>query len=257
MTIPELESRYNSLLAACKRPSLYDIIESLEAMGLTPSDLPLEESVWPSRAIPLRRAIENLMCDALMQTDKLRKQEEELPKPSKPKKNRLAESRKSLTEGLAAIAAKNDQMIAEAEAKWAARDSVPPLAEPENLVTVTETNSDLSASDAPANELAQALVPTPALEQPQPKRTRGRPASGERAMTAAEKQAAYRERQKQKKVTVTFDRDDANELLTYLTGIATDFTYPLDKQLAVRLRDACQAAWVGQLIPSVTSSEDR
>ena len=53
------------------------------------------------------------------------------------------------------------------------------------------------------------LIPTPAK--------RGRPRTG-RAMTAAEKQAAYRVRRAANVVTVTFNREDINALQTLINA---------------------------------------
>ncbi|HGY5236032.1 TPA: hypothetical protein ACNV64_000629 [Aeromonas salmonicida subsp. pectinolytica] len=270
--IAQLRVRYNSLLAAIKKDNIFDMIDALEVLGLTPSDLPLEDPVWPRRPIPLRRAIESLMIEADMTADKLEKEAVALP-PRPPKKPVVyPDSSKQLHEAMKELNAKNATMIAEVLANRSSSNPVTVLAESSSEVTVTKrkpapkkpkakpsvtvTEMHPKPENIPVAELVtvteSALVPV----QAKPKRSRGRPTAGERAMTPAEKQAAYRTRLKQKKVTVTFDRSDADELLTYLTAIAADMTYPLEKQLAVRLRDACQSAWVGQLIPRATSSEE-
>lgn len=252
--IAQLRARYNSLLAAIKKDNIFDMIEALEALGLTPSDLPLEEPVWPRRPIPLRRAIEALMIEADMTADKLEKEAVALP-PRPPKKPVVyPDSSKQLHEAMKKLNAQNAAMVAEVLAHRSSSNPVTVLAEPSSGVTVTKMYQE--PEHIPAVELVTVTKDAPLSEQAKPKRSRGRPTAGERAMTPAEKQAAYRARLKQKKVTVTFDRSDADELLTYLTAIAADMTYPLDKQLTVRLRDACQSAWVGQLIPRATSSEE-
>lgn len=268
--IAQLRTRYNSLLAAIKKDNIFDMIEALEALGLTPSDLPLEEPVWPRRPIPLRRAIEALMIEADMTADKLEKEAVALP-PRPPKKPVVCpDSSKQLHEAMKELTARNTAMISEVLSRRSSSNPVTVLAEPSSEVTVTKrkpapkklkVNNSVTVTEMsqeseciPVVELVTVTKDTSLSEHAKPKRSRGRPTAGERAMTPAEKQAAYRARLKQKKVTVTFDRSDADELLTYLTAIAADMTYPLDKQLAVRLRDACQSAWVGQLIPSATSS---
>ncbi|WP_270817342.1 hypothetical protein [Aeromonas sp. Y318-3] len=272
--IADLRARYNSLLAAIKQPDLYGIIESLEALGMTPADLPLDEPVWPSRAIPLRRAIEALMIEADMEADKLEKELVSLPpKPSKkPSLISVPDSAKVLSDGIKQINAKNDKMIADTLARRSSLAPVTALAEPQTEVTVTKrkapTKKPKQEALATVTETIQESQPVepvelvtvtqvePQPEQAKPKRPRGRPTLGDRPMTSAEKQAAYRARHKMKKVTVTFDRSDADELLTYLTAVASGITFPLDKQLATRLRDACQSAWVGQLVSDATSSTD-
>ena len=270
--IAQLRARYNSLLAAIKKDNIFDMIEALEALGLTPSDLPLEEPVWPRRPLPLRRAIEALMIEADMTADKLEKEAVALP-PRPPKKPVVyPDSSKQLHEAMKKLNAQNAAMVAEVLAHRSSSNPVTVLAEPSSGVTVTKrkpttkkpkgnhsvtvTKMYQEPEHIPAVELVTVTKDAPLSEQAKPKRSRGRPTAGERAMTPAEKQAAYRARLEQKKVPVTFDRSDADELLTYLTAIAADMTYPLDKQLTVRLRDACQSAWVGQHIPRATSSEE-
>ncbi|PTT46458.1 hypothetical protein [Aeromonas sp. HMWF016] len=270
--IAQLRVRYNSLLAAIKKDNIFDMIEALEALGLTPADLPLEELVWPRRPIPLRRAIEALMIEADMTADKLEKEAVALP-PRPPKKPIVfPDASKLLHHGLRQIEAKNAAMIADVLTKRSSDNPVGALAMPlpevivtkmtsptsptktQNLATVTE--KDQRADSIPNLDLETVTKTTSKPEQAKPKRPRGRPSSGERAMTPAEKQAAYRARQKMKKVTVTFDRTDADELLTYLTAVAGDISYPLDKQLALRLRDACQSAWVSQRVPQTEFSDE-
>ena len=62
------------------------------------------------------------------------------------------------------------------------------------------------------------LLPTP--------KKRGRPATG-RAMTPAQKQAAYRQRQAEKTVTVTFNKEDIPTLKLILANPA-DLNLPAD-----------------------------
>lgn len=71
---------------------------------------------------------------------------------------------------------------------------------------------------------------------PKPKSNRGRNPVGLRAMTDAEKQAAYRKRQAEKKVTVTFDRDDINTLKRLIGN--PDSSLNFDKSAIERLAEA-------------------
>ena len=67
------------------------------------------------------------------------------------------------------------------------------------------------------------------------KAKRGRPSTG-RAMTAAEKQAAYRARQAELVVTVTFNREDINTLKRLIAN--PDLSLGLDKAAIERLMEA-------------------
>lgn len=69
---------------------------------------------------------------------------------------------------------------------------------------------------APKNGPSFELV-TVTQNQPEEKRGRGRPATG-KALTPAQKQAAYRARQAEKTVTVTFNRSDLATLKTLLAN---------------------------------------
>ncbi|MCT7948059.1 MAG: hypothetical protein ACRCT7_04280 [Shewanella sp.] len=64
---------------------------------------------------------------------------------------------------------------------------------------------------------------------------RGRPSTG-RAMTPAEKQAAYRARQAELVVTVTFNREDINTLKRLIAN--PDLSLGLDKAAIERLMEA-------------------
>lgn len=75
---------------------------------------------------------------------------------------------------------------------------------------------------------------------------RGRPPTG-KALSPAAKQAAYRERQRQKTVTVTLNRPDCGELDTFLLNLREGRTSSLAPEVVVRLYDAVHAAWVDQL----------
>lgn len=72
------------------------------------------------------------------------------------------------------------------------------------------------------------LIPT--------KSNRGRNPVGLRAMTDAEKQAAYRKRQAETKVTVTFNRDDINTLKRLIGN--PDSSLNFDKSAIERLTEA-------------------
>lgn len=64
---------------------------------------------------------------------------------------------------------------------------------------------------------------------------RGRPTTG-RAMTPAQKQAAYRARQDELVVTVTFNREDINTLKRLIAN--PDLSLGLDKAAIERLMEA-------------------
>ncbi|GIU14250.1 MAG: hypothetical protein ACRCT7_18755 [Shewanella sp.] len=64
---------------------------------------------------------------------------------------------------------------------------------------------------------------------------RGRPTTG-RAMTPAQKQAAYRARQAELVVTVTFNREDINTLKRLIAN--PDLSLGLDKAAIERLMEA-------------------
>ena len=75
---------------------------------------------------------------------------------------------------------------------------------------------------------------------------RGRPRTG-KALSPAAKQAAYRERQRKKTVTVTLNRPDCGELETFLLNLREGRTSSLAPEVVARLHDAVRAAWVDQL----------
>lgn len=74
------------------------------------------------------------------------------------------------------------------------------------------------------------------------KRPRGRPRTG-KALSGAERQAKYRERQAEKTVTVTFNREDVKVLKTLLANPPDMFCLSLDNidRLAKAVFDACLA----------------
>jgi hypothetical protein len=73
---------------------------------------------------------------------------------------------------------------------------------------------------------------------------RGRPPTG-KALSAAAKQAAYRQREKT--VTVTLIRPDCGELEIFLLNLRDGRTSTLDTEVVARLHEAVQSAWRGQL----------
>lgn len=82
------------------------------------------------------------------------------------------------------------------------------------------------------------------------KRSRGRPVTGT-ALTPAEKQRRYRERQHQKNITVTLNRDDVATLSSLLT--AAKFYGPrigvdLDTKTVQRLIDALDVSCGGKVL---------
>ena len=77
-------------------------------------------------------------------------------------------------------------------------------------------------------------------------RRRGRPRTG-KALSPAAKQAAYRERQRQKTVTVTLNRPDCGELETFLLNLREGRSFELAPEVVARLHDAVKSAWLGQL----------
>lgn len=74
------------------------------------------------------------------------------------------------------------------------------------------------------------------------KRPRGRPRTG-KALSGAERQAKYRERQAEKTVTVTFNREDVKVLKTLLANPPDMLCLSLDNidRLAKAVFDACLA----------------
>ena len=93
------------------------------------------------------------------------------------------------------------------------------------LVTVTETQLD--------------LIPQ--------KRGRGRPATG-KALTPAEKQAAYRARKAQKTVTVTFNRDAVDALEIHVRAMAAGHDVPVSPDMLKSILESIRSATQSQLV---------
>lgn len=85
---------------------------------------------------------------------------------------------------------------------------------------VMKSTGRIAGNKATAMKFAVAQDPEPVTVTE--KRGRGRPSTGH-AMTPAQKQAAYRARQAEKNVTVTFNRDHLSTLKTILANASGDF----------------------------------
>lgn len=84
------------------------------------------------------------------------------------------------------------------------------------------------------------LLPTP--------RRRGRPRTGT-ALTPAQKQARYRERQRVRTVSVTFGRQEVEALELHIRGLVAGRDAPIPPELLPGLLDALRAATQTQLRP--------
>lgn len=93
------------------------------------------------------------------------------------------------------------------------------------LVTVTETQLD--------------LIPQ--------KRGRGRPSTG-KALTPAEKQAAYRARKAQKTVNVTFNRDAVDALENHVRAISAGHDVPVSPDMLKSILESIRTATQSQLV---------
>lgn len=93
------------------------------------------------------------------------------------------------------------------------------------LVTVTETQLD--------------LIPQ--------KRGRGRPSTG-KALTPAEKQAAYRARKAQKTVTVTFNRDAVDALENHVRAMSAGHDVPVSPDMLKSILESIRSATQSQLV---------
>lgn len=82
---------------------------------------------------------------------------------------------------------------------------------------------------------------------PTPRR-RGRPSTGT-ALTPAQKQAAYRARQRARTVTVTFDRAAIDALDSHIRALVAGFDAPISPEHAVSLLESIRAATLAQLAP--------
>lgn len=92
----------------------------------------------------------------------------------------------------------------------------------------------------PHDDSTSDLLPTP--------RRRGRPRTGT-ALTPAQKQAAYRARQRVRTVSVTFDREAVEALELHIRGLVGGYDAPITPELLPGLLDALRAATQSQLRP--------
>lgn len=83
------------------------------------------------------------------------------------------------------------------------------------------------------------LLPTP--------RRRGRPSTGT-ALTPAQKQAAYRKRQRQKSVTVTFDRIAIDALDCHIRALASGYEVPIPSEQLNSILESLRHATLNQLV---------
>lgn len=84
------------------------------------------------------------------------------------------------------------------------------------------------------------LLPTP--------RRRGRPRTGT-ALTPAQKQARYRERQRVRTVSVAFGRQEVEALELHIRGLVAGRDAPIPPELLPGLLDSLRAATQTQLRP--------
>ncbi len=84
------------------------------------------------------------------------------------------------------------------------------------------------------------LLPTP--------RRRGRPSTGT-ALTPAQKQAAYRARQRARTVTVTFDRAAVDALDSHIRALVAGFDAPIPPAHAASILESIRSATQAQLAP--------
>lgn len=92
----------------------------------------------------------------------------------------------------------------------------------------------------PNDHSTSDLLPTP--------RRRGRPSTGT-ALTPAQKQAAYRARQRVRTVTVTFDRAAIDALDTHIRALVAGLDAPIPPEHAVSLLESIRSATLSQLAP--------
>lgn len=88
------------------------------------------------------------------------------------------------------------------------------------------------------------LLPTP--------RRRGRPSTGT-ALTPAQKQAAYRARQRARTVTVTFDRAAIDALDSHIRALVAGLDAPIPPEHAASILDSIRSATLAQLAPVAES----
>ncbi|WP_324027360.1 hypothetical protein [Aeromonas caviae] len=92
----------------------------------------------------------------------------------------------------------------------------------------------------PHDDSTSDLLPMP--------RRRGRPSTG-KALTPAQKQAAYRARQRVRTVSVTFSREVVEALEVHVRGLVAGWDAPIPPELLPGLLDALRAATQTQLRP--------
>lgn len=92
----------------------------------------------------------------------------------------------------------------------------------------------------PHDDSTSDLLPMP--------RRRGRPSTG-KALTPAQKQAAYRARQRVRTVSVTFSREVVEALEMHVRGLVAGRDAPIPPELLPGLLDALRAATQTQLRP--------
>lgn len=85
------------------------------------------------------------------------------------------------------------------------------------------------------------------VNSPPTPRRRGRPATGN-ALTPAQKQAAYRARQRQNCVTVTFDRVAIDALECHIRALACGYDAPIQKKQLESILDSLRNATLKQLV---------
>lgn len=79
------------------------------------------------------------------------------------------------------------------------------------------------------------------------KRGRGRPVTG-KALTPAEKQAAYRARKAQKTVTVTFNRDAVDVLENHVRALVAGHDVPMSPDMLQSILESIRSATQSQLV---------
>jgi hypothetical protein len=79
------------------------------------------------------------------------------------------------------------------------------------------------------------------------KRGRGRPVTG-KALTPAEKQAAYRARKAQKSVTVTFNRDAVDVLENHVRALVAGHDVPMSPDMLESILESIRSATQSQLV---------
>lgn len=79
-------------------------------------------------------------------------------------------------------------------------------------------------------------------------RRRGRPSTGT-ALTPAQKQAAYRARQRARTVTVTFDRAAIDALDSHIRALVAGLDAPIPPKQATSILESIRSATLTQLAP--------